>query len=46
MKEKLGPQNEFHSTYLLIHLLKDEVETETMEYISHYLFTRKFTARK
>lgn len=46
MKEKLEPQNKFHSTYLLINLLKDEVETGTMEYISQYLFTHKVTARK
>lgn len=46
MKEKLEPQNKFHSPYLLINLLKDEVETGTMEYISQYLFTHKVTARK
>lgn len=46
MKEKLEPQNKFYSTYLLINLLKDEVETGTTEYISQYLFTHKFTARK
>lgn len=46
MKEKPEPQNKFYSTYLLINLLKDEVETGTTEYISQYLFTHKFTARK
>lgn len=44
--EKLEPQNKFHSTYLLINLLKNEVETGTLEYISQYLFTHKFTAQK
>lgn len=46
MKKKLEPQNRFHRTYLLINSLKDKVETGTMEYISPYLFTHKFTARK
>lgn len=46
MKEKVEPQNKFHSTYLPINLFKDEAETGIMEYISQYLLTHKFTARK